>query len=62
MASRSAFGIRCAFPPETKATRTRAVTKKIVSTPAFLQQGNRRAPHVFWNRDNLKQVIQDCRL
>lgn len=28
MASRSAFGIRCAFPPEIKATRTRAVTKR----------------------------------
>lgn len=54
MASRRDFGMRCAFPPEIKATRTRAAAKR--SSP------RRRAPHLFRNRDNLNQVVQHCQL
>jgi hypothetical protein len=42
IASRSAFGMRCAFPPEIKATRTRAVTKRSSSRLHSCSKGVRR--------------------
>lgn len=47
--------MRCAFPLEINAPRTRGRDREIVPAPAPLQRANRRAPHLLRDRHNINE-------
>jgi hypothetical protein len=61
IASRSAFGMRCAFPPEINATRTRAVTKRSSARLHSCSKVTDAPLTSLRERNDVEHVVQDRR-